>query len=95
MDSSFVFSYLGVYLTSAGRIFKSPPVGDERAVEAVEATSEVLISENKLLTKYHHSFVLGDVYDNHLTMLYLKVGRYVRDLLHLPQDPPSSAVTLQ
>lgn len=44
-----------------------------------------------LLPIYYHKLLLGKIYACHLRKLDLAVRKFVRELLHLPQDVPSSA----
>lgn len=47
--------------------------------------------KNMLLPKYYHQLVLGKILAGQLKKIDSKVRRFVRDLLHLTPDVPSSA----
>lgn len=88
------FFYLGMYLIPNGKIFK-PPLVDSNLFNFKSAPlkpqQKLFLLKNHLLPKYYHQLVLGKLYAGNLRKINLKVRRFVRVVLHLPNDIPSSA----
>lgn len=52
---------------------------------------KLFLLQNILLHKYYHLLVLGKIYAGQLQKIDLKVRRFIPEVLHIPQDAPTSA----
>lgn len=88
------FLYLGVSFSVNGRIFRSPAIDEDLMTlkkAYLKPQQKLFFLTHMLLPKYYHSLVLGKIRAGHLKKLDLKIRGFLRDLLHLPHDFPSSA----